>query len=92
LGCLLRQPDILLIQYRVGNVQSIPSGISGDLPNRTVALNWYVNPHVRFMADYEHVFTNNVIIASGFSTKTAPALATSEQNPDIFMFRTQIDW
>ena len=62
----------------------------GHLQSGTVALNWYINPHVRFMTDYAHVFTNKTI-DTGF-TKVKPASATSGQNPDIFMVRAQIDW
>ncbi|CAG9931305.1 OprO/OprP family phosphate-selective porin [Candidatus Nitrotoga arctica] len=62
----------------------------GFLQSGTVALNWYLNPHVRFMADYAHVFTNKTI-DTGF-TKVKPASATSGQNPDIFMVRAQLDW
>ena len=62
----------------------------GFLLTGTVALNWYLNPHVRFMADYAHVFTNKTI-DTGF-TKVKPAIATSGQNPDIFMVRAQLDW
>ena len=41
------------------------------------------------MADYEHVFTKNVIVVNGYA---APALVTSREHPDVFMFRTQLDW
>lgn len=69
----------------------------GRLQSGTIALNWYINPHVRFMADYAHVFTSKAIpTAYGYSTPTIstnPANQnTSGQNPDIFMVRTQIDW
>lgn len=62
----------------------------GRLQSGTVALNWYINPHVRLMANYAHVFTNK-IIDSGF-TNVMPTLATNGQHPDIFMTRAQIDW
>lgn len=62
----------------------------GSLQNGTLAVNWYINPHVRLMADYTHVFTNKTEY-TGF-TKVAPALATSGQHPGIFMLRAQVDW
>ena len=64
--------------------------VSGrHLQSGTLALNWYLNPHVRMMADWAHVFTNETI-DNGF-TKVKPALATSGQRPDIFMVRAQLD-
>ncbi|MCK9395406.1 MAG: porin [Methylobacter sp.] len=62
----------------------------GRLQSGTVALNWYLNPHVRLMTNYSHVFSNKTIVTN--AAYGSPAAATSSQHPDIFMVRTQIDW
>jgi phosphate-selective porin OprO/OprP len=67
----------------------------GRLESGTVALNWYVNPHVRLMVDYEHVFTNKYIQQPGgpaLATGTNNAMNTNGQHPDVMMVRTQLDW
>jgi phosphate-selective porin OprO and OprP len=63
----------------------------GRLQSADLALNWYINPHVRMMFDYSHILSNKTIVTAG-ANGVNPALATSGQHPDIFMIRTQIDW
>lgn len=67
----------------------------GRLEQATVALNWYVNPHVRMMFDYSHVLANSndaVGGAAGNNTQGGSLTATNGSHPDIFMVRTQLDW
>jgi len=45
--------------------------------------------HVRFLANYGHVFTKNVIAANGYA---AADFATRGHHSDVFIFRTQLDW
>lgn len=59
---------------------TIANGAGGRMQGSTVALNWYLNPHVRLMANYEHIW--NIHSRTVFNGA----------NPDIFMFRGQIDW
>ena len=49
----------------------------GDEHNITLGLNWYVNPYVRFMANYVKAYTKK----SGVS-----------DNPNVFELRAQIDF
>lgn len=62
----------------------------GFMQTGTLALNWYLNPYFRLMADYAHVFTNQHS-DNGF-TKVMPALATAGQHPGIFTARAQVEW
>ncbi|ADJ27677.1 porin [Nitrosococcus watsonii] len=58
----------------------------GNIQTATIALNWYVNPHVRFMANYGYVVDINTRAAN-------PAIAKfNGLNPSILEFRAQIDW
>jgi phosphate-selective porin OprO/OprP len=63
----------------------------GSLKSGTLALNWYLNPHVRVMADYSHIFKNLTLPREGAALSATQA-ATNGLNPDIFMVRTQLDW
>ncbi len=58
----------------------------GNIQTATVALNWYLNSHVRFMANYGYVVDVNTRAAN-------PAIAKfNGLNPSILEFRAQIDW
>lgn len=63
----------------------------GRLQQGTVALNWYINPHVRVMADYSHIFSNHVS-GTNFNSQATSLSNTNGQHPNIFMVRTQLDW
>jgi phosphate-selective porin OprO/OprP len=64
----------------------------GRLEQATLALNWYVNPHVRMMFDYSHVLTNSNNATAANNTQGSSLSATNGSHPDIFMVRTQLDW
>ena len=70
----------------------------GRLQEATVALNWYLNPHVRMMFDYSHILENNVPLnkagtnTANFNSQGAQLAQTTGHHPNIFMLRTQIDW
>lgn len=70
----------------------------GRLQEATVALNWYLNPHVRMMLDYSHVLQNNVPLnaartnTANYNSQGAQLASTTGHHPNIFMLRTQIDW
>ncbi len=70
----------------------------GKLQEATVALNWYLNPHVRMMLDYSHILQNDVTLNKAgnntlhYNSQGTQLAQTSGQHPNIFMLRTQLDW
>ena len=65
---------------RFSNLDLNDSGINGgDIDTVSVGINWYANPHVRFMANYV-----NVLDIDGGSR--------DGQEPDLVEFRAQLDF
>ncbi|MGR6105557.1 MAG: OprO/OprP family phosphate-selective porin [Candidatus Nitrosoglobus sp.] len=58
----------------------------GNTQTAAIAFNWYLNRHIRFMADYG-------VVVHESARKTNPAIARfNGLNPSILEFRAQIDW
>ncbi len=62
----------------------------GKMSTAKFGLNWYPNPHVRFMADYVHVLDINASAAPG--TFGSPIRAFDNADLDIIETRVQLDW
>ncbi|MDD2864942.1 MAG: porin [Methylococcales bacterium] len=59
----------------------------GQASTAKLGVNWYVNPHVRVMADYVHALDINTVGASG-----ARSQAFNGADLDIIETRFQLDW
>jgi phosphate-selective porin OprO/OprP len=62
----------------------------GKMSTAKFGLNWYPNPHVRFMADYVHVLDINASAVAG--TFGSPIRAFDNASLDIIETRIQLDW
>ena len=54
----------------------------GEEDNLTIGLNWYVNPHVRFMFNYVRADAD----------PTSSDLTGEDDEPNVFQTRAQIDF
>ncbi len=59
--------------------------------NMTLGLNWYVNPYVRFMANYILV-DNNDNATNNSGNLHADESSAANDDPQIFMLRAQVDF
>ncbi len=65
------------------------TGMTNRASEITLGLNWYLNPHVKLMFDWERtIFDSGVTISptSGVGSKK------TGNNEDAFLFRTQLQW
>lgn len=64
---------------------------AGQEDNWTIGLNWHANSHLRFMFNYIFVNTDNA--ARGNAGNLLPGQMTpGDDDPQIFQFRTQVDF
>ena len=56
----------------------------GEADNWTLGMNWYVNPHVRFMANYVHVDNDRHADDDGD--------VAGNDDPDLVQVRMQLDF
>jgi phosphate-selective porin OprO/OprP len=63
----------------------------GTETNYTVGINWYVNPYIRFMANY--IVVRNNASARGNAANLLPGQASAGyDDPQIFELRAAVDW
>jgi phosphate-selective porin OprO/OprP len=72
---------------RLSYIDLTSSGIEGgELTNMTCGVNWYLNPHCKWVFNYIHAWGNS----PDLSAPAAPGLLST--NTDIFAVRCQIDF
>jgi phosphate-selective porin OprO/OprP len=77
-----------------GTYQTGSSIRGGETKDFTAGLNWYINPVVRFMADYQHIQIDRLSPATNATTASTiwftPEGAQIGQSYDVFSLRTQM--
>jgi phosphate-selective porin OprO/OprP len=73
------------------NLDNGPHFQFGDETDYTLGLNWYMNPYIRFMANY--IWIRNNASATGNSANLLPGhLNDGYDDPRIFEIRAQVDF
>ena len=88
----LRYSDLDLNYHQGSAAQAIPiDGVRGGEQKIFAAgLNWYLNPIVRFMLDYQHVEIDRLAPTANFGATGTPLGAQVGQTYDTFAVRSQL--
>ena len=85
-------PGAWQVAVRYSGIDLDAGTITGGVEhNWTLGLNWYVNPYIRFMANYILVDNNDNATGNSANLKSGETSASND-DPRIFQIRAQVDF